>query len=417
VVPRPKGGGQGIEGQGGGCGGGGISGGIEGSTGEGTAGIVKGTAGVGEDVLRGGLQPCLGFVDLQVNGYLGTSFSSDTLTLESCVSTCEALLAGGGCACIVPTVITAPVATLEHVLPILADACECERLRGRLLGIHLEGPFISALKGAVGTHPAQCVLSPAASEGCAMLDRWQALARGHIKLLTIAAEVDGAAALCAHAVSKGIAVSLGHMLATAEDIGRLAAAGATLLTHLGNGCPNEIHRHRNHLWPALADDRLSAMLITDGQHLPADALAAMIRCKSVGGAIVTSDVAPVAGLPDGTHACFGGTVHVEGRYVRSADRSCLAGSGALMIDCMNHLASLQLRPTAGRPEPLTLAELLRLGFENPLRALGLDPVAVARQLAALGPLVLYDERRREFRRRDHGVSHRGGRNEGERGGL
>ena len=334
-----------------------------------------------------------GFVDLQVNGYLGTSFSSMELTYESCVQACVAILERGGCCAIVPTVITAPPAVYEHVLPILAEAIENEpRLRGRILGLHLEGPFISGLKGAVGTHPASCVLPPASADGIALLERWQRLARGHIKLLTIAAEADGAAAFCAHATSKmGMRVSLGHMLAAGPEISALAAAGATLLTHLGNGCPNEIHRHKNHLWPTLSDDRLSAMLITDGQHLPPDAIACFMRCKGIARTIITSDVAPVAGLPDGEYACFGGHVYVEGKYVRNADRTCLAGSGALMLDCMNHLASLSLKPLPGETAPLSVEQLMDMGFANPLRAVGLDPDAVAKErLACDGAKVAFE---------------------------
>ena len=369
----------------------------------------------------------LGFVDLQVNGYRGVSFSSAELTLESCISACEEILAAGGCAAIVPTVITSPLSTYEYVLPILADAAESKVLAGRVLGLHLEGPFISPEQGAVGTHPVRCVRAPRPTDGSvaghaadggeggeggeemdgsALLRRWQKLARGKIRLLTVAAEADGAAALCKEAVALGIRVSLGHMLGQAGPIRELAAAGATLLTHLGNGCPNEIHRHKNHLWPALADDRLSAMLITDGQHLPPDLILAVLRCKGVAGALVTSDVAPVAGLPDGDYDCFGATVHVEGRFVRSQDRTCLAGSGALMLDCMNHLAALRLesRPPAyrygGTPAanaPLSLDELMALGFGNPLRALGLDPAVLSKQLAPLGARVLYDDSTGQFR--------------------
>ena len=368
----------------------------------------------------------LGFVDLQVNGYGGVSFSDPALTHEAAAEACEAVLARGGTCALLPTLITAPREVYARNLPLLARLIESPRFAGRLLGIHIEGPFLSPFHGAIGCHPREHVLVPAAlpGGGCDLLDEWQQLARGHIRLLTLAAEVEGAAALCAHAVRRRrIAVALGHQLARREQIGELAAAGATLLTHLGNGCPNTLHRHDNHLWPSLADDRLSAMVIADGQHLPADALVAMVRAKGVARLILTSDVSPAAGLPDGEHDCFGSVVHVEGRHVRSADRSCLAGSGALMLDCVNHLASLRFRPTDPDAEPppifgcgeapeqqqqqaaaaegegdatavvvgrggrgLSVAELVRVGFDNPLRAIGCDPSEVRRRLAdaALG---------------------------------
>ena len=315
----------------------------------------------------------LGFVDIQVNGYLGISFSSDDLTVERCAECCRAILSKGGCAAIVPTMISAP-ATYAKNLPIIAEVIEMPEFQDRLLGIHLEGPFISAEPGAVGAHPGEYAVSPAAdkSDAVALLMRWQALARGHIVLITLAAELDGAAKLCAAAVAMNIRVSLGHQMAGGADLGRLAKAGATLVTHLGNGLPNMIHRHDNVLWPALSDDRLSAMLITDGHHLPRPLIVTALRAKGVGGIVVTSDVAPVGGLPAGVYECFGSQVRVDGTCVRHPTRDCLAGSGALMIDCMNHLASLGASPAAGAP-PLTLEQLVAVSFDNPLRAIGVDP--------------------------------------------
>ena len=87
------------------------------------------------------------------------------------------------------------------------------------------------------------------------------------------------------------------------------------MTHLGNRLPNMIHRHHHPIWKGLSNDEISIMLIM-------------------------SDVAPVAGLPDGTYDCFGSSVEVEGTNVRSATMPCLAGSGALILNCINHLCSI-----------------------------------------------------------------------------
>ena len=324
----------------------------------------------------------LGFVDIQVNGYLGISFSADNLTVERCAECCRAILLKGGCAAIVPTMITSAPSTYEKNLPIIAEVIEMPEFRNRLLGIHLEGPFISAEPGAVGAHPGEHAVSPAAG-AVALLKRWQELARGHIVLLTLAAELGGAAKLCAAAVAMNIRVSLGHQMAIGADLGRLADAGATLVTHLGNGLPNMIHRHDNVLWPALADDRLSAMLITDGHHLPRALIVTALRAKGVGGIVVTSDVAPVGGLSAGVYECFGSQVRVDGTCVRHPTRDCLAGSGALMVDCMNHLASLGASPAAGAP-PLTLEQLVAVSFDNPLRAIGIDPTEYRRRIEGKG---------------------------------
>ena len=318
-----------------------------------------------------------GFVDLQVNGYLGTSFSDKELTRQTFADACKQILDDGGCSCILPTVITSPHETYEHVLPVMADVINNSSdygiARGRLLGIHMEGPFISPEAGARGCHPLESVL-PRADPS--LLQKYQQLAQGLVRLITVAAEVEGVEAFCHTARELGVAVSLGHQVASAADINRAASAGATLLTHLGNGMPSSIHRHNNPLWPGLADDRLSAMLITDGQHLPSEVIAAFVRAKGLERCIVTSDCAPVAGLPDGEYEALGGRVSVEGEHVRSADRQYLAGSGALMLACVNHLASLPFSSRPGAPPGLELRDLEEVAFFNPLRALGEDPHAV-----------------------------------------
>ncbi len=332
-----------------------------------------------------------GFVDLQVNGYLGTSFSDANLTHSSFANACRRILDDGGCAMILPTVITSSQQTYEHVLPLIADVVENSGdygiSRGRLLGIHMEGPFISAEDGARGCHPRDAVLPRAE---VSLLRKYQQLARGCLRLITIAAEVEGVEHFCRAAKQIGVVVSLGHQVADASDIDRAASAGAALLTHLGNGMPSSIHRHSNPLWPAMANDGLSAMLITDGQHLPPHAIAAIIRAKGVERCIVTSDCAPVAGLPDGEYEALGGRVNVEGKHVRSADRQYLAGSGALMLTCVNHLASLTFSPRPGGPAGLSLQDLEEMAFYNPLRALGEDPEAVLEAWASRPRLLSCD---------------------------
>ena len=212
--------------------------------------------------------------------------------------------------------ITTSPQTYAPNLPILAEVIEMAEFRDRLLGIHLEGPFISAEPArsrASGEH----AVSPAGkSDAVALLMPLAgARARAHR-----AAHAGGGAGRRRRwslraAVAMGVRVSLGHQMAGGADLDRLAAAGATLVTHLGNG-PNMIHRHDNILWPALSDDRLSAMLITDGHHPPKALIVTALRAKGVGGVVVTSDVAPVGGLPAGVYEC-GSHVRVEGTCVRT----------------------------------------------------------------------------------------------------
>jgi N-acetylglucosamine-6-phosphate deacetylase len=100
-----------------------------------------------------------GFVDLQVNGFVGVDFSSPDLTEESFVHACRALL-GRGTAAFLPTIITSPLDVYAHNLPIIARGITLPEFQGRLPGIHLEGPFISPQPGAVGAHNPAWVRPP-----------------------------------------------------------------------------------------------------------------------------------------------------------------------------------------------------------------------------------------------------------------
>ena len=287
--------------------------------------------------------------------------------------------------------ITAPRAVYRRVLPLLATLCEEAEFRGRLPGIHLEGPFISAKEGAVGAHHAPSVCDASIS----YFEELQGWARGHVRIITIAAEAEGAAELTRHcaALNPPVCVSIGHQVATAADVTRLAAAGCAAATHLGNGLPNMIHRHDNPIWPVLADPRITAFVITDGHHLPRDFIATTVAAKGAQGVLVTSDIVHLGGLPPGDYvgseAGLGGDEIVrveEGGKVHMPRRKCLAGSGSTMLQCMNHLHSLRLCS-------LTRRELTRtVCFDNALRLLG---DAAAEQVRArareLGPMLRFTD--------------------------
>jgi len=301
-----------------------------------------------------------GFVDLQVNGFCGVDFSSPELTPESLARSAEALLRRGTAA-FLPTLISSPPETYRRNLPLIAEAVKSSEFAGRLLGIHLEGPFISPEPGAVGAHDPRYVLPPNIDLFHELCD----LADGTVKLITIAAEAPGAEELAREAVARGVVVSLGHQLAGEEEILRLAGAGATGLTHLGNGVPNMVHRFRNPIWAGLAAEGLSAMLIADGHHLPAPVLKVFVRAKGADKVIVVSDSAPLAGLPPGRYTTLGNEVVLEeSGLLHNPAKGCMVGSSATMLQCMNHLASLGL---------LRVGDLLKVGFYNPLHLIGVEP--------------------------------------------
>jgi N-acetylglucosamine-6-phosphate deacetylase len=305
-----------------------------------------------------------GFVDLQVNGYMGVDFSSAGLQRDDIHRVTDALLKAGTigyCA----TLITSDLEVYRRNLPLIAAAMEEPGIKNRLLGIHMEGPFLSPEEGAHGAHAKHKMRLPDASE----FDRFQEWARGNIAILTVAPELPGCIDFIRQVRSRhATKISVGHHLASGEILRQAADAGATLSTHLGNGCPNFLPRHENVLVYQLANDSLTAGLITDGNHLPPDFLKIALRCKGPDRVFIVSDSAPIASFEPGIYETLGNRVRLtEGGRIESLQAQHLVGSGCNLAQCMFHLQSLGL---------LTEAELWKVGLDNPLEILGVAPSAV-----------------------------------------
>jgi len=304
-----------------------------------------------------------GLVDLQVNGFRGVDFSCARLGADSFAAACRQMLACGTSA-FLPTVVTSSSEVYRHNLALIAKVVAREEFAGRLLGIHLEGPFISPADGARGAHDRRWI-QRADLQYLRQLFDW---ADGQVRLLTVAAGIDGIEELIEYAVGEGVTVSLGHHMADPAAIERAVAAGARALTHLGNGVPAMVDRHDNPIWAGLANDDVCAMIITDGHHLPAGVIKAFVRVKGADGIIITSDASPIAGLPPGRYNALGNAVILdENGRLYNPKTGYMVGSSAVMLDCMNYLASLGI---------LTAGQLVRAGWDNPLKLIGVDPSEV-----------------------------------------
>ena len=314
-----------------------------------------------------------GLVDLQVNGYKGVDFSSPDLTEENFVRACHGILDAGTTA-FLPTVITSPTWVYERNLPIIAAVLEWKEFRGRTLGVHLEGPFISAEEGACGSHNPEWIMKPDVEYLNKMIE-W---ARRKVKMITVAADVEGAEDVARWCIQRGIVVSLGHHLARASDLERLQQVGASALTHLGNGVPANLPRHENPIWAGLCNDNLWAMIVTDGHHLPQAVIKTFVRTKGVSRCIVVSDASALAGMPPGQYEILGSSVILENNgRIYNPDTGYLVGSSATMLQCINHLASLRL---------LTVDQLVTVAFSNPLALIGTEPGSIQP-----GKDILFDE--------------------------
>ncbi len=249
-----------------------------------------------------------GFVDLQVNGYAGHDLNGPTLDVATVRALCDALLKVG-VTTFLPTLITAPESRIIAALRTIREAhAQYSEVAAMVAGIHVEGPHIAPEDGPRGAHPAADVRPPSLAE----FDRWQEAAGGLVRLITLSPHWPEAPAYIRHLVEAGVTVSLGHTSADAAQIVAAIEAGATLSTHLGNGSHAMMNRRHNHLWPQLADDRLTAMFIADGHHLTPDQLKVMLRAKGGGRALVVSDTVALGGLPAGKYVTpVGGKVELR----------------------------------------------------------------------------------------------------------
>ena len=318
-----------------------------------------------------------GLIDLQVNGYGGQEFSSDDLTVER-VAAIVAAMDRFGVARFCPTVTTQSSSCMEHALATLHRTCEeMPRLAYRMPGFHVEGPYLTADNGARGAHPLEHVRLPDFDE----FQRFQEAAGGRIRILTMSVEFDGAAEFVRRVSETGVVVAVGHTAATPEQIAAAVDAGARMATHLGNGSHITLHRHRNYVWPQLADDRLMAGLICDGFHLPPYMVKVFVRAMGINRCVLVSDLSGLAGLPPGRYKTSLCDLEIldNGALVVAGQRESLAGAGlpigAGIAGVMEY---------AG----VSLAEAVAMATVNPARVLGLPaPRPEAGQPA---DLVLFD---------------------------
>lgn len=262
-------------------------------------------------------------IDIQVNGFAGFDLNVATVTSEDVSAMVRALWrVGTGFLC--PTVVTGSFEGIGNSLRAILKACEVDsRVAHSVLGIHLEGPYISAEDGPRGAHPLEHVREPDWDE----FQRWQDIAEGQITIVTLAPEKKGAIPFIEKLIANGVVVALGHTAAVADDIRAAIDAGARLSTHLGNGAHALIRRHPNYIWEQLGADELWASLIVDGHHLPPTVAKSMIRAKTLDRCLLVSDAVALAGMQPGIYQFAGKSVELTAeRCVRLVGTEYLAGS-------------------------------------------------------------------------------------------
>ena len=264
-----------------------------------------------------------GFVDLQVNGFAGVDFFS--ADAEGYRRAGESLLECGVTA-YQPTFITSPE---EELVAALAEV-PANGAAPRILGAHLEGPFIAPER--LGTHPAESRRDP----DRALLERL--LAAGHVSHMTLAPELTGAFDLVDLLHERGVTVSCGHSNATAAEAREAFARGAKTVTHIFNAMRPFAAREPGLAGAALVSSDVVVQVILDGVHL-ADDTARLVWQAAGGRVALVTDAIAAAHAGDGAYRLAGVDFEVEDGVARNADQ-VLAGSTVCMIDAVRNLVAL-----------------------------------------------------------------------------
>lgn len=225
-----------------------------------------------------------------------------------------------------------------------------------ILGIHLEGPFLSPAKP--GAFRPETIVPP----DPALLKRYLDRAAGQVRLITLAPEVDGALDLIRLATARGVVCSAGHTQATWEQMMQAAEAGLRHATHTFNAMSVLHHREPGVLGAALCDDRFTAEVIADGIHVHPAMLRLLVRAKRVERAVLITDSIGAAGLPDGEYEYEEQPITVANGSARLADGT-LAGS---LLTMEQGVANLVASGAASLPEALAMGSL------NAARVIGLE---------------------------------------------
>ncbi len=247
----------------------------------------------------------LGGVDLQINGALGLAFPDlDSKQVEVLPQICQ-FLWNQGVDAFLPTLVTTSLEKFGRSLSTIADYMRSQKTAApatarvktaEIIGVHLEGPFLNPQKR--GAHPVEFLLPLTIENVKLVLGDCADI----VKIITLAPELDSTGEVIPYLQSLGIAVSLGHSTATAEQAQHAFARGASMVTHAFNAMPSLHHREPGLLGAAIVSGGVKCGLIADGKHVSPTAIDLLLRASRYEtGVFLVSDALAPLGLPDGVY--------------------------------------------------------------------------------------------------------------------
>lgn len=298
-----------------------------------------------------------GFIEPHIHGCGGVDVMDGTY---DSLNTVSRLVAQHGTTAFLPTTVSSPPAVLSDAVARIGSIIPKSFAGARPIGIHLEGPFISAARR--GTHKASNVLPPDA----ALFEKWVRGSGNSIRLLTVAPELEGTDTVIRMAKDFGITVAMGHSNASFAEAGAAADRGVCYAVHTFNAMRGFSHRDPGIVGAVLSDDRIFAEIIADGIHVDRSVVRIFARAKGKARILLVTDAISATGMPDGRYVLGTDTVDVVNGVCRDAEGR-LAGSTLTQEVALKNFAEWT---------GLAFEEAL-LGLTlNPARALNLEKKGV-----------------------------------------
>ncbi len=293
---------------------------------------------------------CPGLIDIHVHGAASHRFTDGAAAVAAIA---EALPAQGITA-FAATISTESLTTMEQTIKAITAFGQGG---ARCVGIHLEGPFINPVRR--GAQKLEYILPPSVAQTAL----WLELAAGKIKIVSLAPEMPGAAAVISLLRSHGVVVAAGHSDGTFAAMGAAFRSGVSLVTHTFNGMRPFHHREPGLAGAALVSKDIDCELIGDGVHVHPGAMQVLLNAKGLERVVLVTDGCEFLGMPDGQYTKGDGrSVAVNNGRVTLSDGT-LAGSASPMIQDVH-----TVKKTLG----LSWPEVVRLATINPARILGCD---------------------------------------------
>ena len=309
------------------------------------------------DLDYGSLRIVPGFLDIHCHGAYG--FDTNDANEEGLRNWTKRIVDEGVTGFLATTITQSEevlTAAVANVAKVMEDGCE----GAEILGIHFEGPYLDMVyKGA---QPEQYIVKPTIEQ----FERYQAAAKGNIRLITMATETDDDFALTRYLAEKGVVVSIGHSAATYEEALMACANGASSMTHVYNGMTPFKHRDNGLVGAAYRFRTMYGEIICDGNHSTMAALNNYFMSKGPDYAIMISDALMAKGSPAGTKYLFGGNeiIIYEDGSAHLTGAGNLAGSTLRLNDGLRILVEEAMVPFNYALNACTINPARCLGIEN-----------------------------------------------------